>query len=117
MKQYYFPNEIWKIIYEYDNTYKLQYNKCINEMNKTFWYMRTNYMLKWIFSYYEIAKKSPINRIIHRISLLEYIIKWKNCKGEDSYRNANKIKDMFDISFLNNNYKFIPFLKKLKVTS
>ena len=79
--------------------------------------MRTNYMLKWIFSYYEIAKKSPINRIIHRISLLEYIIKWKNCKQEDSYRNANKIKEMFDISFLNNNYKFIPFLKKLKVTS
>ena len=36
MKQYYFPNEIWTKIYEYDNTYKIQYDKCINEMNKTF---------------------------------------------------------------------------------
>lgn len=117
MKKYYFPNEIWTTIYEYDNTYKIQYDKCINEMNKTFWYIRTNDMLKWIFSHYELAKKAPINRIVHRISLLEYIIKWKNCNNVDNYRNVKKIKEMFDISFFNNNYKFIPFLKKLKVGS
>ena len=114
MKQYYFPNEIWTKIYEYDNTYKIQYDKFLNEMNKTFWYMRTNYMLKWIFSYYNIARNSPM---IHKISLLTYIIKWKHFENVDNYRNVNKIKEMFDISFLNNNYKFIPFLKKLKVAS
>ena len=55
--------------------------------------------------------------MIHKISLLTYIIKWKNFENVDNYRNVNKIKEMFDISFLNNNYKFIPFLKKLKVES
>ena len=74
MKQYYFPNEIWTIIYEYDNTYKLKYKNCINELNRHFWYIRSNSMLEWIFYFHSIAKQSPQNKLIHQISLLKYTI-------------------------------------------
>ena len=113
MKQYYFPNEIWTIIYEYDNTYKLKYKNCINELNRHFWYIRSNAMLEWIFHYHNMAKQTPINRLVHKISLLKYIIKWKNSQHLDDYRNINKIKELFDIHTICN----IPFQKKLKIAS
>ena len=36
MKRVYFPPELWTMIYQYDNTYKIHYNKCMQEMNSYF---------------------------------------------------------------------------------
>lgn len=53
MKQFYFPPEIWTIIYEYDNTYKKVYDQCMTEMNSYFIHNKMISIMRSCFFYYD----------------------------------------------------------------
>lgn len=53
----YIPDDIWRLIYEFDDTYRIKYKSCIQEMNALFWKNRTVNMMGSLFNYYELYKR------------------------------------------------------------
>jgi hypothetical protein len=54
MKSFYFPPELWTIIYQYDNTYKIVYDNCMQEMISYFNHNKINCIMKARFYYYTL---------------------------------------------------------------
>ena len=72
MKGVYFPPELWTIIYQYDNTYKIHYNKCMQEMNSYFNHNIMISIMKACFEYYNIYNVN--SRSFNKLSRLKYLI-------------------------------------------
>lgn len=86
------PNSIWRIIFEFDSTYKLHYDKVMNEfiMSTSFWTMKSYLECDKIFKIYSMsyldAKKkcSYWNRRYNNIKLCR-----KNISKEDRIKIIN----------------------------
>ena len=89
MKTFYFPPEIWTMIYEYDNTYKKVYNQCMYEMKSYFIHNRMISIMDACFEYYDIY----LNRkyAVNNKSCLEYILLKKLDSRSDVYRVPTSI--------------------------
>ena len=94
MSSVYLPPEIWTIIYQYDNTYKIVYNNCIQEMMSYFNHNKINSIMKERFYYYtlyldhsqDVIKMSCIKYIVIASSRerppykdLNSVVQYKNC--------------------------------------
>jgi hypothetical protein len=72
MKCIYLPNEIWTNIYEYDTTYIVHFNICLQELNSHFNRNRTIGILKALFiMYMHYSKDHLFNDYIHYNSYFE----------------------------------------------
>ena len=90
MKLIYFPSEIWTMIYEYDNTYKTIYNKCIQEMCSYFNHNRMISIMNACFYYYYTLYLKRSNAI-NNISCVKYILYKKFDTRSDVYRDSKSI--------------------------
>lgn len=88
MKRVYFPPELWRIIYQYDNTYKKCYNQCIQEMNSYFNHNIMISMMKACFEYYNIYNVN--SRSFNKLSRLKYLI-YKKQHHADVYSDPRSI--------------------------
>ena len=88
MKRVYFPPELWTVIYQYDNTYKIHYNECMQEMNSYFIHNIMVSMMKACIEYYDIYSVNSIS--LKKKSYLNYIIYKKNNHGH-VYSEPNSI--------------------------
>ena len=89
------PNEILKIVYEYDSSFRIIFNLCIKEMNSFFYFNRTIDMLNFLNSNYQIYNKVNKSHFI-RLSFLEYV-KHLNIDVRTAYiyRNIEKVKEIW----------------------
>jgi hypothetical protein len=63
MKCIYLPNEIWTNIYEYDTTYIVHFNICLQELNSHFNRNRTIGILKALFIMYIHYSNSSFEKL------------------------------------------------------
>ena len=105
-KTYYFPNEIWRHIYDYDCTKKKCFNECLQEMVAHFQYNRivcllTNLFLKNSFYHNDYLFQNDIydNSFLTKRTLLRYIV---HCMKSPYYSNpylVNSNMNYFRLSY------------------
>ena len=90
MKEYYFPPEIWRLIYSYVKPYKTIYNECITEMRSYCIHNKMISMMNVCFQYYNDCYL--IAHPINNLSYLKYIIKFtSNASSGEVYSNPYSI--------------------------
>ena len=91
MRPVYLPPEIWIMIYEYDSTYKIVYNNCMQEMMSYFNHNRINCIMNTRFYHYNTLYLNHSNDKT-KMSCSKYI-KLTNLRDThySPYKNLNSV--------------------------
>ena len=101
------PNNILDKIWEYDDTIKNNFQKCINEINKLF--ENKNNLIICISDYIEYQNKENINYIIKN---KKKIINQKICNSHYKFRMINSDIIEHEIYYKNNEIKLVVYCTK-----
>lgn len=93
MKSFYFPPEIWTMIYDYDNTYKIVYNNCMQEMISYFNHNKINSIMNFRFYYYTLYLNN--SRDVTKMSCITYNV-LSNLRETSVYKDLNSVVDNKD---------------------